>query len=356
MSRVCSIQLVEDHPRNDHAFYVKLLLSAGVKPGDVKQVDLNGRRGFCRITFCSTEVRDDVVTKGLQANGTPLTLVVGDGAVVSVHAFGVAEDVSLPSIVSAIEKFGTVIGKPKREVKTIEACTFTTGTVYVSIVPTVAVPSVIVLPGSHQRIRVWHKGQTPTCYKCGSSHHVSRNCTQQMQRGKNSASGTLYSSMVGSSAGQANNSVHHSSEPQPPPPVLGASSSSTDAESEISSRPREPCTDPAQPHADPKDKQSTRNISELLQQARNETTSPSRTPMQDMNKFCRGKTAHQSPDAEGFTLASGKHTFPAQSRTALHSTEGFSESNELPVGNADSQEDADSSLANVTIGGITFEY
>ena len=161
-----------------------------------------------------------------------------------------------------------------------------------------------------------------------------------MQRGKNCASGTLYSNMIGSSARQPNNSVHHSSEPQPPPPVLGASSTSTDAESEISSRPREPCTDPVQSHNDPKDKQNPGNISELLQQARNETTSQSRTPMQDMNKFCRGKTAHQSPD-EGFTLASGKHTFPAQSRTALHSTEGFSssESYERPVGNADSQED-----------------
>ena len=82
----------------------------------MKQVDLNGRRGFCRITLSCTEVRDDGLTKGLQLEGTPLTLVVGDGAVISVYAYGVAEDVSLSAIVSSVEKFGTVIGKPKREV------------------------------------------------------------------------------------------------------------------------------------------------------------------------------------------------------------------------------------------------
>ena len=49
-----------------------------------------------------------MLTQGLPFVGTPLTSVFGDGAVVSTHAFGVAEDVSLSAIVSCM-----VSSKPK---------------------------------------------------------------------------------------------------------------------------------------------------------------------------------------------------------------------------------------------------
>ena len=53
---------------------------------------------------------------------------------------------------AAMEKFGTTVGLPKREEKSVDGCTFTTGTirtVFVNVVPKSAMPSTIVLSGSH---------------------------------------------------------------------------------------------------------------------------------------------------------------------------------------------------------------
>ena len=103
MSRVCSIQLSGNLLSKDHAFYIRLLLSSGVKPDEIKQIDLSGRRGVCRVSFSSTSVRDEVLSRGLTVDGAQLVLLIGDGAVVSVHIFGVADDTPLSAITSAME-------------------------------------------------------------------------------------------------------------------------------------------------------------------------------------------------------------------------------------------------------------
>ena len=79
----------------------------------------------------------------------------------SVHIFGVADDTPLSAITSAMEKFGSVIGVPKRETKAVEGCTFTTGTTFVNLVPTAIVPSTIMLSESRQKLRVWHRVKFP---------------------------------------------------------------------------------------------------------------------------------------------------------------------------------------------------
>eukprot|EP00117_Sycon_ciliatum_P038343 scpid84732/ scgid28508/ len=93
-------------------------------------------------------------TKMHTVDGAQLVLLVGDGAVVSVHIFGVADETPLSAITSAMEKFGTTVGLSKREEKSVDGCTFTTGTVFVNVVPKSTVPSTIVLPGSGQKICV----------------------------------------------------------------------------------------------------------------------------------------------------------------------------------------------------------
>ena len=154
-----------------------------IRPDDIKQVDLSGRRGFCKVSFSCTAVRDEVLSRGLEVEGKQPVLVVGDGAVVSVHINnGVADDTPLSVITSAMEKFGSVIGVPKRETKAVEGCTFTTGTTFVNLVPTAIVPSTIMLSESRQKLRVWHRGQVPTCYKCGSSTHIAKLCTHNQAR------------------------------------------------------------------------------------------------------------------------------------------------------------------------------
>ena len=113
---------------------MRLFLSGGVTPDDIKQVDLSGRRGFCRVSFSCTAVRDEVLSRGLKLEGKQLVLVVGDGAAESLHIFGVEDDTPLSVITSAMEKFGSIIGVPKRETKVVEGCTFTTAaTIFVNL-------------------------------------------------------------------------------------------------------------------------------------------------------------------------------------------------------------------------------
>ena len=78
--------------------------------------------------------------------------------------------------------------------------------------------------------------------------------------------------------------------------------------------------------------------------------------MQEGNRFFsgRGKAPHQSPDTDkdGFTMASGKHTFPATPRADKlgNAFSTAAESDEVSGAG-----DTDISGAQVTINGITFE-
>ena len=218
MSRICSIQLNEGWSSKYHAFFITLLLSGGVRPDDIKQVDLSGRRGFCRVSFSCTAVGGEVLSRGLEFEGKQLVLVVGDGTVVSLHIFGVADDTPLSAITSATEKFGSVIGVPKRETKTVEGCTFTTGTTFVNLVPTAIVPSTIMLSEYRQKLRVWHRGQVPTCYKCGSSTHIAKLCTHNQAMGRRpspyaDAAASALKGTQGQAQGTLDDTVGANSEP-----------------------------------------------------------------------------------------------------------------------------------------------
>ena len=104
-----------------------------------------------------------------------------------------ADDTPLSAITSAMGKFETTVGLPKREEKSVDGCTFTTGTVFVNVVPKSTVPSTIVLPGSGQKLRVWHRGQVPTCFKCGSRTHLAKDCGQHKNNSASAGNSTLYS-------------------------------------------------------------------------------------------------------------------------------------------------------------------
>ena len=77
--------------------------------------------------------------------------------------------------------------------------------------------------------------------------------------------------------------------------------------------------------------------------------------MQEGNRFCsgRGKAPHQSPDTDkdGFTMASGKHTFPA---TPWAAKLAYAFSTVAESDDVSGAEDTDNSGAKVTINGVTF--
>ena len=158
-SRSCCINLSKDIASEDHAFFVKLLLRAGVRSRDIRVIDIQGRRGTCKVTLASTAARDTLLSRGLSAQGKILELLPGDGTAETVHVFGVPEDMALWAIASSLSRFGTLLGPTKNEKKTVEGCTFSTGIVYYTMVPTIAVPSSITV--GRYKLRVWHKGQSP---------------------------------------------------------------------------------------------------------------------------------------------------------------------------------------------------
>jgi len=189
-TRTCSLKLGEQLRDKDHSFFVRLLLRSVVKASEVKQIDLKGRPGYCRITLSTRAALERLLGAEVVVAGSQLNFLVGDGSVVLLHVFGVDEDLPLSTIAKSVQQFGAVIGEPRREKKTVDGCTFSTGTVFVQCLPSVAVPCTLpVLMGPSDevnvdkdtpRLRVWHVGQLQTCYRCGSCDHRARDCQSQL--------------------------------------------------------------------------------------------------------------------------------------------------------------------------------
>jgi len=182
-TRTCSLKVSEHLRDKDHAFYVRLLLRSTVKASEIKQIDLKGRRGHCKITLSTRAALERLLGEVIHVNGVQLNFLVGDGSVVLLHLFGVNDDMPLSAISKAVQPFGSCIGSPKRETKTVEGCTFSTGTVFVQLVPTATVPSTICVGDANdqvQRLRAWHVGQIQTCYRCGEAEHLAKDCPSKL--------------------------------------------------------------------------------------------------------------------------------------------------------------------------------
>jgi len=124
--RCCSLQLGKELQKKDYGFFVKLLLGAGIKAEEIQQIDLKGKRGYCKLTLSDSAALRHLVSQDIVVNGTHLVFLIGDGSVTSLQVFGVDADLPLSSLGKSLEAFGSVLGEPRREAKTIEGCTFYT--------------------------------------------------------------------------------------------------------------------------------------------------------------------------------------------------------------------------------------
>lgn len=181
LQRCCSLQLGKELQKKDYGFFVRLLLDSGIKADEIQQIDLKGRRGFCKLTLATPAALQRLVSQDVVVNGTHLVFLIGDGSVTSLQVFGVDEDLPLSAITKALQDFGFVLGEPRREAKTVEGCTFRTGTVFVQLVQTAAIPSNIQVPDRTQKLRTWHKGQVQTCYTCNEASHEAKDCPKRKQ-------------------------------------------------------------------------------------------------------------------------------------------------------------------------------
>lgn len=189
LTRTCVLKLGGDLRDKDHGFFVRLLLRAGLKPEEIKLIDLVGRHGYCKFSFSTRAALERLLGQVVVHGETRLHFLVGDGSVKLLHIFGVDDDLPLSTIIRAARKFGQVIGEPQRETKTVEECTFCTGTVFLQLLPKSAVPSTLYVDVNKEaaiadfqkclKLRVWHEGQTQTCFECGSVDHKARKCTNK---------------------------------------------------------------------------------------------------------------------------------------------------------------------------------
>jgi len=105
-------------------------------------------------------------------------------------------------LLSLLEPYLDVLAGPDRQrVKLTKDSEFTveSGRRYVIGTVQKPVPSTITIPGTKTRLRLWHEGQTATCWECQQPGHESRSCPQKSRTNNANA----WSSRSGADAGSS---------------------------------------------------------------------------------------------------------------------------------------------------------
>ena len=160
----------------DHVFFIKELSRLGVQPSELSQLDLNGKPGWCNVTFVTQGVRDRLLTSEEEFvfASKNVEVVMGGMSVTTLHVFGCPLSLQDGALVHEISLYGRVHGPPKRKIVSHEGFAVDTGTRYVKVSLRKAVPSGLRV-GS-RTVRVWHKGQIQTCWRCSVSGHLAKDC------------------------------------------------------------------------------------------------------------------------------------------------------------------------------------
>jgi len=171
-----------------HAFYISELARKGVKPAELLQVDLGGKSGWAVISVSDEEVRDRILSSGLQIRGRNATVVVGSSEVISVHVFGCHCAMSDNDLSDVLSEFGIVHGPPNHGTASFEQFIVETGTRYVQMSIRKSVPSSLRVGGT--TVRLWHRGQQRTCFKCNLPGHEAKECPELDEQADKSSRST----------------------------------------------------------------------------------------------------------------------------------------------------------------------
>ena len=183
-----SFKVSKDWP-SDHKFILQELSgnSLNVKES-VKQIDLHGKPGWCQVTLSSRAQRETVLSKGLCIRGEQLELHLPDEGSTQLHVFGCPVGMPDGPLSASLSVFGKLIGPPSHGKISFEGTSFKTGIRYVNIVLSKPVPSCVTV--GKRKLRVWHRGQTQTCWRCGTTGHEARECKVRAGREPESSSRT----------------------------------------------------------------------------------------------------------------------------------------------------------------------
>ena len=248
---------------------------------------------------------------------------------------------------SRLWRFGEIVGNIDCEFVTVEKFKILTGVRRVLMVLKKGVPCKLRI--QKRSYRTHHRDQIQTCFRCGVSGHQARDCPARPNAARTRTHHTSYSTAVQGQAADrteddnqdAHVHVQEPTEPNPRAAIAGwekttspeiglsddtqqqqvastdISAGTADAHSITGSatplsearqapdqgqqadlqQPRLPLTKQQQEQQQPEQKQGSRIPSQT-------------TPVIPTSRLASwGKATHASPDEEGFTLGSGKHTF-----------------------------------------------
>jgi len=143
---------------DEHVFYIEQLALNGIRPAELRQVDINARKDWCFVTLSCQAVLTRVMTAGLHILGCPFSL-------------------SNAAIVSALGSYGVVHGVPSKETITHNDFEVETGRRFIRMGLKKGVPSTLKVGTS--TVRTWYKDQLQTCYRCKATGHVAQECPKK---------------------------------------------------------------------------------------------------------------------------------------------------------------------------------
>ena len=170
----------------DHLFYAKALKQSKVDISQVCQVDLQGKPGHCVVTVKSSAEREKILDAGIRISGKQVLCEISGVDLTHLHVFGCPVGLQNSKLCAALGQFGRIVGSPQQKKVFFEGLEICTGTRVLSLVLRSPVPSTVTV--GQLKLRVWHRGQQQTCWRCNNSGHEAKACPNRGAHAQSTAS------------------------------------------------------------------------------------------------------------------------------------------------------------------------
>ena len=177
---------IEKDRSADHLFYAKALKQSKVDISQVCQVDLQGKPGHCVVTVKSSAEREKILDAGIRISGKQVLCEISGVDLTHLHVFGCPVGLQNSKLCAALGQFGRIVGSPQQKKVLFEGLEISTGTRVLSLVLRSPVPSTVTV--GQLKLRVWHRGQQQTCWRCNNSGHEAKACPNRGAHAQSTAS------------------------------------------------------------------------------------------------------------------------------------------------------------------------
>ena len=165
---------------SDHVYYIEELSKNGVSPAELKQVDLQGKPGWCLVALSCGAARDRLVSSGLSISGKAVPVTVGGSEVITVSVFGCPLHLHDGAVASSLGAFGDIHGPITRKIVEHGDFSIETGTRHARMSLKKSMPSTVRIGSGSTTVRVWYPGQMQTCFRCQQGGHEAKACPNRL--------------------------------------------------------------------------------------------------------------------------------------------------------------------------------